>query len=184
MRPVTQAGTGSRPCPLTRSRVRPVAAIFSRVSSRACCPARSSPWVRHVVGGNESLAAERQATQTVVAVVNAPEPAPVSEPEPYTCLLPKARMGFENTCLTSPQTPEFSINIDWQPRFETHIAGVAAAGIFAEIRVKITNLSGRTWHGLTPGSFFLMEDFPDSDVAIEYRIWPMMWATRISLPSN
>lgn len=118
--------------------------------------------------------AERQATQTVVAVVNAPEPAPVSEPEPYTCLLPKARMGFENTCLTSPQTPEFSINIDWQPRFETHIAGVAAAGIFAEIRVKITNLSGRTWHGLTPGSFFLMEDLPDSDVAIEYRIHEAM----------
>lgn len=83
-------------------------------------------------------------------------------------------MGFENTCLTSPQTPEFSINIDWQPRFETHIAGVAAAGIFAEIRVKITNLSGRTWHGLTPGSFFLMEDFPDSDVAIEYRIHEAM----------
>ena len=114
--------------------------------------------------------AERQRTQTVAAAVNAPEPTLTSEPEPYTCLLPKARMGFENTCLISPQTPEFSINIDWQPRFETHIAGIAAAGVFAEIRVKITNLSERTWHGLDAGSFFLAEDLPDSDVAIEYRI--------------
>jgi hypothetical protein len=45
IRPRTSSGTGSRPWPLTSRRVRPVAAMRFRASSRRNCPWRSSPWV-------------------------------------------------------------------------------------------------------------------------------------------
>lgn len=112
-------------------------------------------------------------TQQQPAPVQAPivEPTPVpTEAAPVECIMAKVRINQTNTCSVADLDPEFSINVVWQPRLATHIGGIAASGVFVEIRLEITNLTNEPWDGLRASSFSLVEDFIDLEGRVSYSV--------------
>lgn len=87
------------------------------------------------------------------------EPIPTQSPaDAVDCFMNKPSLNQTATCTLPGMNPEFSFNVQWQPRMYTHIGGVGAKGYFVEIRVMITNLTGKTWDGYSATSFLLATD--------------------------
>lgn len=98
-----------------------------------------------------------------------PEPTAVSD-EPIDCFLPKARVFQKNFCTTNGVPTEFAINIEWQPRLMTHIAGIGAMGVFVEMRVSVTNMTDKTWDGFKASSFSVMENLAGADARMTFAL--------------
>ncbi len=90
--------------------------------------------------------------------------------EPIDCFLQKARVFQKNVCAMNGVPSEFAINIEWQPRLMTHIAGIGAMGVFVEMRVSITNMTEKTWDGFRASSFSLVENIAGADARLNFSL--------------
>lgn len=96
-----------------------------------------------------------------------PGPAELTPTQPaddaVDCFMKKPNLNQDATCALPGRDPEFSFNVQWQPRMNTYIGGVGSKGHFVEIRVMITNLTDKTWDGYSATSFLLATDVQGVD---------------------